>query len=285
MTKYKGLDALFQTEDFSLGSENIAINKIHSFKNHPFKVQDNDDMDKLVASIRSNGIITPVILRKQQTEYELISGHRRVYAANKCGFNEVPAIIKDLTDEEATMYMVASNISRTNILPSEKAKSLNLLAKQIKHQGTKAQIEPKSTCQMLADKMGISAATIKRYIRYAKLSDDWLEQFDRGNIKKSFAYKMSFFDSKAQRILFKLWTKNKLPENILDKLQDKDFTSEKEIESYIQTLAQIEPKETFNQKVNHYFPGMTKKQREEKILEILAWWEKKSRDITLVDTP
>lgn len=147
----------------------IDISKLESFNNHPFKVQDDLDMEELEQSIINNGLLEPIIVRhKRNDKYEIISGHRRVFALNKIGIKEVPCIVKELTDNQAIIEMVDSNIKREFILPSEKAKAYKMKLESMKHQGKKVhtsdQDGPKLTTEKIGLEFGDSLTNVKRYI-------------------------------------------------------------------------------------------------------------------------
>ena len=159
-------------------SSEVTINKIHSFKNHPFKVIDDEKMDDLVESIRRNGVLTPVILREDGRDYEMISGHRRLHAAKLAGLTSIPAFIRDMTDDEAVIYMVDSNIQREELLPSEKAFAYKMKMDAMKRQGTRSDL---TSCQngtkfradqLMSEQIGESARSIQRYIRLTELIPD-----------------------------------------------------------------------------------------------------------------
>ncbi|MCF0106484.1 MAG: ParB/RepB/Spo0J family partition protein, partial [Holdemanella sp.] len=174
-------------------SQLIDIEFIHPFKNHPFKVIDDERMDDLVNSIKEYGVLSPVLLRKtDDMEYEMISGHRRMHACRIAGLEKIPAIIRDMTDEEATLTMVDANIQREELLPSEKAFAYRMKLEAIKHQGigtdtegkrTSGQVGPKLKGQrsnkIVADQAGESVKQVQRYIRLTYLIPELLEMVDR----------------------------------------------------------------------------------------------------------
>ena len=133
--KLQSVDELLGVPEIA-GTQEIEIGRIHSFSNHPFKVLDDEKMDTLVDSIRENGILNPVIVRPDNSgDYEMISGHRRLHAAGIAGLNKVPAIVKEMSDDEAIIYMVDANIQREEILPSERAFSLKMKMDAMRRQG------------------------------------------------------------------------------------------------------------------------------------------------------
>ena len=148
---------------------NISINKLHEFKDHPYQVLDNDEMNRLIESVQQQGIMTPLIVRPLEgttDEYEIISGHRRFRAAQKAGLAEVPAFIRPVSRDEAAIMVVDSNLHREHILPSEKAFAYKMKYEAMRHQGTSCQFGTKSrTDEMIAEKSNDSARQIQRYIR------------------------------------------------------------------------------------------------------------------------
>ena len=167
--------------------ESIDISLIDDFKEHPFKVIENDELKALEESINTSGVLSPVIVRKKDDgRYEMISGHRRKFACNKLGIDKIPCLVKDLTDDEATIFMVDSNLQREKLLPSEKAFAYKMKYDALKHQGTSlpqdTTLRPVGTKlrsdDILADEVGESARQIQRYIRLTNLVPELLEMVD-----------------------------------------------------------------------------------------------------------
>lgn len=190
--------------------KNISINKLHPFKNHPYKVQDNEEMERLAESIKQNGVVSPIIVRPKDNtadEYEIISGHRRVMASRKAGITEVPALVVSLDKDAAAIVLVDSNLHREHILPSEKAFAYKMKLEAMKHQGwrtdlTSGQFVPKSddnrtTAQIGAD-TGESYKTVQRYIRLTYLIPEFLNQMDEGKIAFSVGVELSYLDEQSQ---------------------------------------------------------------------------------------
>lgn len=181
----------------------IAVNQLHSFEGHPFKVLDDEDMEALVESIRLQGILSPLIVRPladRTDAYEVISGHRRLHAAIRAGLKEVPALIYPLDRNEAAIAVVDSNLHRERILPSEKAFSYKLKMEAMKHQGkTSDQLGPKLTAAFISEDE--SASQVKRYIRLTNLIPELLEKVDDGTIAFSPAVELSFLTEAQQRVL------------------------------------------------------------------------------------
>ena len=184
----------------------IPAEKLKPFEGHPYKVQDNEEMNNLIESIREQGILSPLIVRPLENakdEYEVISGHRRLHAAMKAGLETVPAIIYNISRDEAAVMVVDSNLHREHILPSEKAFSYKLKYEALKHQGkridlTSEQIAPKLTTELIAEQDGTSKDTVKRYIRLTNLISELLDLMDKNKIAFSVGVELSYLDEDKQ---------------------------------------------------------------------------------------
>ena len=184
----------------------IPVEKLRPFARHPFKVKDDDEMNTLIKSIQTQGVLSPLIVRpiEDTDEYEVISGHRRLHAAQKAGITEVPALIYALDRDAAAIAVVDSNLHREHILPSEKAFAYKLKVDALKHQGqrtdiTSEQIAPKLSTEVIGEQEGISKDTVKRYIRLTHLIPEFLEKMDKGEIALSVGVELSFLDESIQR--------------------------------------------------------------------------------------
>lgn len=180
---------------------NISINKLHPFENQPYKVLDNEEMDALVESIQENGVLSPLLVRALENgEYEVISGHRRLRACEKAKLKKVPVIISDMSQDEAAIQLVDSNLHRENILPSEKAKAYKMKLEAVKHQGkTSGQVGPKLSVDEISDVD--SASQVKRYIRLTNLIPELLNLVDEGRIALTPAVELSCLAEEEQRNL------------------------------------------------------------------------------------
>ena len=186
--------------------KNIPIYQLHPFENHPYKVQDNEEMERLTESIMQHGILTPIIVRPLENttdEYEIISGHRRVMASQKAGISEIPALIVSLDRDAAAIVLVDSNLHREHILPSEKAFAYKLKAEALAHQGfradlTSVQLAPKLATEQIAEDAGTSKDTIKRYIRLTNLIPEILQYVDDGRISFTPAVELSYLTDQEQ---------------------------------------------------------------------------------------
>ena len=189
---------------------NISINKLHEFRDHPYQVLDNEEMNSLIESVQQQGIMTPLIVRPLEDttdEYEIISGHRRFRAAQKAGLAEVPAFIRPVSRDEAAIMVVDSNLHREHLLPSEKAFAYKLKAEALKHQGqrtdlTSEQLAPKLSTELIAEQEGTSKDTVKRYIRLTKLIPDILKMVDEQRIAFSVGVELSYLTEYEQQDLF-----------------------------------------------------------------------------------
>ena len=186
--------------------KNIPIYQLHPFENHPYKVQDNEEMERLTESVMQHGILTPIIVRplaNTTDEYEIISGHRRVMASQKAGIIEIPALIVSLDRDAAAIVLVDSNLHREHILPSEKAFAYKLKAEALAHQGfradlTSVQLAPKLATEQIAEDAGTSKDTIKRYIRLTNLIPEILQYVDDGRISFTPAVELSYLTDQEQ---------------------------------------------------------------------------------------
>ena len=180
----------------------IPVEKLRPFAGHPFKVKDDEEMNTLIESIQTQGILSPLIVRpiENTEEYEVISGHRRLHAAQKAGITEVPALIYALDRDAAAIAVVDSNLHREHILPSEKAFAYKLKYEALKHQGTSCQVGTKlRTDEQIAENANESARQIQRYIRLTYLISEFLEKMDRNEIALSVGVELSFLDESSQR--------------------------------------------------------------------------------------
>ena len=180
----------------------IPVGKLRPFAGHPFKVKDDDEMNTLIESIQTQGILSPLIVRpiENTDKYEVISGHRRLHAAQKAGITEVPALIYALDRDSAAIAVVDSNLHREHILPSEKAFAYKMKYEAMKHQGTSCQLGTKlCTDEQIAEKANDSARQIQRYIRLTHLIPELLEFMDENRMALSVGVELSFLDEQSQR--------------------------------------------------------------------------------------
>ena len=186
---------------------NITINKLHPFENNPYQVRDDAEMDALLESIQKNGILSPLIVRpiEDTDEYEVISGHRRLHAAQKAGITEVPALIYALDRDAAAIAVVDSNLHREHILPSEKAFAYKMKLEAMSRQGHRSDLTSDQlgrkleTAEIIAQQSDDSKSQVRRYIRLTYLIPEFLEKMDQGEIALSIGVELSFLDESSQR--------------------------------------------------------------------------------------
>ena len=185
----------------------IEISKIHPFKNHPFKVLDDEKMQDLVESVKINGVLTPVLLRMDENEdYEMVSGHRRMHAAQLAGLTTIPAIVRELSDDDAIVAMVDANIQREELLPSEKAFAYKMKLDAMKRQGIRTDLtcvqnehkSGKKSRELLGEQVGISSVQVTRYIRLTELIPELLDLVDNKKLQFTVAVDISYIDKEVQ---------------------------------------------------------------------------------------
>ena len=212
--KLKSVDELLGVSNEESNMD-IPIEQITPFKNHPFKVVDDDKMTELVESIKQNGVLTPVIVRPVAAGgYEMISGHRRMHAAKLAGLTTIPAIIRELDDDTATIVMVEANAQREEVLPSEKAFSYKMKYEAMKSQGIRSDLTSYHdgtkfrADEEVAKMVGESKNQVYRYIRLTELVPELLEMVDKGKLPLVPAVDISYLDRQVQKLLFKFMQEN-----------------------------------------------------------------------------
>ena len=284
--KLQSVDELLGVPEIA-GTQEIEIGRIHSFPNHPFKVLDDDKMETLVNSIRENGILNPVLVRPDQTgNYEMISGHRRLHAAGIVGLKKIPAIVKEMTDDEATIVMVDANVQREEILPSERAWSLKMKMDALSRQGKRTDLTsghdvPKLTVDVLGEETGISGRQVKRYIRLTELIPELLELIDSKKLQFVLGVDISYFDEQVQKWVYEYIKDNGFlkPAQVAALKEQPNLanTTQYNVISILNSaLPQKAPsaKVSFSEKkLDKYFPPhYSAKQREEVIIQLLEQW-------------
>ena len=203
------LDNLFSSEqerqDAKLEKIQILpLTELHPFRNHPFQVRDDDEMDKMVDSVKEYGVMTPAIVRpRKDGGYEIVAGHRRCHASQRAGVETMPCIVRDMDDDTAIILMVDSNCQREHILPSEKAKAYEMKLAAIKRQGqrrdlTSGQVVQKLSAQEVADGSGEGYKTVQRFIRLNKLTPELMKMVDDGKLKTTPAVELSYLTPEEQ---------------------------------------------------------------------------------------
>ena len=275
--KLPKLDDMFTTQeerDYAVAEkvQEIDINKISNFPDHPFKVNDDDKMQEIVKSIKEYGVILPVIVRpKEDGTYEMISGHRRKRACELAGVKQIRCIVKNLSDDEATILMVDSNIQREEILPSEKAFAYKMKLEAMKHQGkqletTSDPMEQKlTTREIIANENGESASNIQRYIRLTELIPELLEEVDNKRIAFRPAVELSYLSEENQYVVLNKLEYDEVSPSlsqaiILKKMEQEGTITEEKIEELLdkEKPNQKEFIKIHNEKIDRYIPTKVK---------------------------
>lgn len=269
--------------------ESIAIERLKNFAEHPFKVEENDDMKNLMESIKEQGVLTPILVRPNGNEdYEIISGHRRVFACRKLGLDFVPCMIKELSHEEAINAMVDSNLHREKILPSEKAFAYKMKMDLLRRQGkrtdvTSSHIEPRlRSDEQIARENNESRATVQRYIRLTNLIPELLALVDEGRIALSHGAEIAGFDPIYQRIIYEVYEEYECTPNLsqvvrMRKLNERNILDRRSIMDIMleEKANQIERLSFRIDEIQKYFPrSYTPKQMNEVIINLLDKWKR-----------
>ncbi len=238
--KLKNLDSLFGIDQEQTGQVlEVPINELFSFQDHPFKVLDDEKMAQTVESVRENGILVPIMVRNRpEGGYEVISGHRRRHAAEIVGLETVPVIIRDLTDDEAVIAMVDSNLQREEILPSEKAYAYKMKLEAIKRQNKTGRPDGKNSRQVgenlwsvnqLCESNNDSARTIQRYIRLTELLPELLDMVDHKKLKFNPAVELSYLSHNEQFLLLEVMNEDEVVPSLSQAQQIKRLSQEKKL--------------------------------------------------------
>ena len=243
---------------------NISIQKLHEFKDHPYQVLDNEEMNSLIESVQQQGIMTPLIVRPLEgttDEYEIISGHRRFRATQKAGLAEVPAFIRPVSRDEAAIMVVDSNLHREHLLPSEKAFAYKLKMEALSHQGASRRVGEKWSVEQVGESANESARQIHRYIRLTKLIPDILKMVDEQRIAFSVGVELSYLTEYEQKDLFEaIELEDKTP-SLSQAIQMKKLSQAGKLNS--ETISKIISEEKPNQRekisfqldeLSKYFP-------------------------------
>ena len=258
---------------------NIKLEKLHPFKGHPYKVIDDESMEELKNSIQEKGLLNRILVRQLENteEYEIISGHRRVHAAELLGLKEVPAVIYFIDRDEATVLMVDSNCQRESLSPMEKAKAYKMKLDAIKHQGTSCQVGTKSRSdEELAEKSDDSARQIQRLIRLTYLVPELQEYVDCGKMKVSPAVEISFLDEERQRDIVDLITETDVFPSHAQARRMKQLAAEGSLnyDSIAEIMSELKPNQVEKLKIpvdsiRQYAPrGSTPKDMEELLIRL-----------------
>ena len=296
------VDELFGLENAESSIE-IGIDRIRSFKDHPFKVLDDDKMADLVESIKTNGVLTPVVVRGNDGDgYEMISGHRRLHASKLAGFKKIPAFVRELSDDEATIVMVDSNIQREELLPSEKAFALKMKLEAMKRQGQRTDLDGEAddeitstqngwrseSAAMVGETIGMSKNQVRRYIRLTELIPELLDLVDKKRLQFICAVDISYFDKTIQK-----WLNEYIRENVVIKpiqvaaLRERAEKENIDQEKMIMILHNALPgrasakKVVMNEKkLRKYFPEEYTSGQMERVIEaLLEQWSREQKGV------
>ena len=269
--------------------KNISIEKLHSFENHPYKVQDNEEMETLAESIKAHGVVSPIIVRPLENttdEYEIISGHRRVMASRKAGITEVPALVVFLDRDAAAIVLVDSNLHREHILPSEKAFAYKLKAEALAHKGyrtdlTSVQVAPRLATEQIAEDAGTSKDTIKRYIRLTNLIPEILQYVDDGRISFTPAVELSYLNEQEQYDLLEQMELNDCTPSLSQACRFKKISQEDgltpEVIAAVMSEEKANQREMFKvpmERIRQYIPNANAKQAEDFVLKACEHYRK-----------
>lgn len=264
----------------------IPLNKLHPFKDHPFKIQNDEEMKRLIESIQKFGTLTPALARPlPDGGYELISGHRRLAACQVLDIETMPVIIREMSDDEAVISMVDANLQREHILPSEKAFAYKMKLDAIKHQGvTSAQVGQKLlSVEKVAEDAGESRNQVKRYIRLTYLIPELLEMIDENKIAFNPAVEISYLDKSEQRVLLDAMEQNDCTPSHAQAIHLKKLSQEGVLQD--QTIYDILAEQKPNQQeqykfkredIRKYFPkSYTDKQVCDTVIKLLEQWQRR----------
>lgn len=289
-------DDLFETDESRAESQlervqNIPVRELIPFKNHPFKVLDDEAMLRTTESIAEYGVLTPLIARPLDNGgYEIISGHRRAHAAELAGLSEVPVLIRDMDDDAATVLMVDSNLQRENILPSERAFAYKMKLEAMKHQGSRSdltlgQVVPKfkRSTEAIAEGTGESYKQVQRYIRLTNLVPDLLDLVDCKQISFNPAVELSYLSPEEQETFLQAMDEVQAAPSLsqaqrLKKLaQEGNFTMDAAREILNEVKKGDLERVTFrNEQLRRFFPrSYTAQQMQDTIIKLLDQWQKK----------
>ena len=295
--KFKGVDALFGLSEEQECVREIPLDELDTFKNHPFKVFRDDKMEEMIESISEYGVLVPGIARPSNSgekDYELVVGHRRKYACSELGLKTMPVIIRDMSDDEATVVMVDSNIQRENLLYSEKAFAYRMKLEAIKHQGersdlTSRQVGEKSqtSIQKVADQAGESQRQVQRYIRLTELIPELMDMVDEKKIALNPAYELSFLKKEEQVDLLDAMDSEQATPSLSQAQRLKKYSQEGHLTLDMMRVIMGEEKKSDLDRVTFtsdtlrkYFPkSYTPQRMQETIIKLLeAWQKKRQRD-------
>ena len=291
----KGYDDIFTPDAATATGEQvreIAVDQLFPFKNHPFKVLDDQAMLDTVQSIKEHGVLVPAIARpRPEGGYELVSGHRRQHACQLAGIESMPVLVRNLDDDAATILMVDSNLQRENILPSERAFAFKLKLEAMKHQGNRAdltsgQLGPKlgdrRSNEIVADQAGESAKQVQRYIRLTELIPEMLAMVDDRRMAFNPAVELSYLTKDEQQQLFEEMENCQATPSLSQAQRLKKFSQEGKLSEDVIMAVMSEEKKDIDkvtlpgEAINKFFPkSFTPKQKQDTIIKLLEQWQRK----------
>ena len=266
----------------------FLLSNVKPMENHPFQVRDDEEMEALVESIRQFGVLNPILVRFKSGSsggYEIVSGHRRYEACKRLNKYEIPVIVREMTDEEAILAMVDSNLQRERILPSERAMAYKMKFDAMKRQGKRSdlsleQVTPKLSTEIIAAQENTSKDTVKRYIRLTKLVKPLLDFVDEGKIALTPAEKLSYLKEEEQLALAELIEDYGATPSLAQavKLKEKSAKQELDADTMFDIVSQPKPNQKETLKLDLYklrdiFPNCLPKEMEKAIYQILAEWQ------------
>ena len=273
----------------------MPLSDLHPFEGHPFKVLDDELMEQTVESIKQIGVVSPLIVRPDpEGGFEILSGHRRLHAAQLAGLETVPVIVKEMDDDAAIIFMVDSNLQRENILPSERAFSYKMKLEAMKHQGergdlTSAQVGPKSwAAQVVAEEAGDSKSQVKRYIRLTNLIPEILDMVDEKKIAFNPAVELSYLKPSEQKKFLEAMDYAQASPSLSQAQRLKKLSQEGgcTLDAMCEVMNEIKKDELDhvtikNEVLRKYFPkSYTPKQMQDTIIRLLEKWQRsKQRDM------
>ena len=290
----KGADDIFSTEESRQEKQReqvqqIPIGELFPFKNHPFKVLDDESMQRTVESVEQYGVLSPLIARpRPEGGYEIISGHRRQHAAQLAGLDTLPVIVRNMDDDAAVLLMVDSNLQRENILPSERAFAYKMKLEALKNQGarsdlTSVQVAPKLSTEKIGEEVGMSKDNVKRYIRLTNLVPELLDMVDEKKIAFNPAVELSYLDEAQQRDFLEAMNDTQNAPSLSQAQRLKKLAQEGHFSYDVAFAVMGEEKKDELDKVvikndtlRKYFPrSYTPKQMEDTIIKLLEQWQRK----------
>ena len=292
----KGADDIFSTEESRQEQQReqvqqIPIGELFPFKNHPFKVLDDESMQRTVESVEQYGVLSPLIVRpRPEGGYEIISGHRRQHAAQLAGLDALPVIVRQMDDDAAVLLMVDSNLQRENILPSERAFAYKMKLEALKNQGarsdlTSVQVAPKLSTEKIGEEVGMSKDNVKRYIRLTNLVPELLDMVDEKKIAFNPAVELSYLDESQQRDFLEAMNDTQNAPSLSQAQRLKRLAQEGHFSYDVAFAVMGEEKKDELDKVvikndtlRKYFPrSYTPKQMEDTIIKLLDQWQRKQQ--------